>query len=45
MGLERFGEMLKSELASKFPKFEVLVHGDPAGMREMRSMRLQLLII
>ena len=33
MGLERFGEMLKSELASKFPKFEVLVHGDPAGMK------------
>ena len=33
MGLERFGEMLKTELASKFPKFDVLVHGDPAGMK------------
>jgi hypothetical protein len=32
MGLERFGNMLKSTLATKFPKFEVLVWGDPAGM-------------
>src|SRR5210317_946396 len=33
MGLERFGTMLKSELASRFPKFEVLVWGDPAGQK------------
>ncbi len=32
MGLERFGAMLKSELASRFPKYDVLVWGDPAGL-------------
>jgi hypothetical protein len=33
MGLERFGSMLKSELATKFPKYDVLVWGDPAGQK------------
>lgn len=33
MGLERFGTMLRSELATKFPKYDVLVWGDPAGMQ------------
>ena len=31
MGLERFCSMLKSELASRFPGFETMVWGDPAG--------------
>jgi hypothetical protein len=33
MGLERFGTMLKAELATRYPKHEVLVWGDPAGMK------------
>jgi hypothetical protein len=33
MGLERFGAMLRSELATRFPKYDVLVWGDPAGMQ------------
>jgi len=33
MGLERFGTMLKSELASRYPKFDILVWGDPAGQK------------
>lgn len=32
MGLERFCSMLKSELESRFPRFETSVWGDPAGM-------------
>ena len=33
MGLERFGYMLKGELETRFPKFDVLVWGDPAGQK------------
>ena len=33
MGLERFGYMLKGELETRFPKYDVLVWGDPAGMK------------
>ena len=33
MGLERFGQMLLYELNMKYPKFEVKVWGDPAGMK------------
>ena len=32
MGLERFGNLLLSELNSKYPKAQVLLWGDPAGM-------------
>jgi hypothetical protein len=32
MGLERFGTMLLSELNSKFPKSQIMLWGDPAGM-------------
>ncbi len=33
MGLNRFAEMLKSELESRFPGFEMMIWGDPAGMQ------------
>ena len=33
MGLERFGHMLKSELEAKYPKYEVMIFGDPAGQQ------------
>ena len=33
MGLERFGYMLRGELETRFPKFDVLVWGDPAGQK------------
>ena len=33
MGLERFGYLLKGELETRFPKFDVLVWGDPAGQK------------
>jgi hypothetical protein len=33
MGLERFGTMLRSEMATKYPNYEVLIWGDPAGMQ------------
>ena len=33
MGLERFGNELISELQTRFPNFEVLVWGDPAGQQ------------
>ena len=33
MGLNRFAEMLKSELESRFPRYETLIWGDPAGMQ------------
>jgi hypothetical protein len=33
MGLERFGQILLSELNTRFPKYEVFVWGDPAGMK------------
>jgi len=33
MGLERFGTLLKGELAQKFPKYDVLIWGDPAGQK------------
>jgi hypothetical protein len=32
MGLERFGNLLLSELNMKYPKAQVLLWGDPAGM-------------
>jgi len=32
MGLERFGHLLKTELEIKFPKYDLQVWGDPAGM-------------
>ena len=32
MGLERFGQQLLAELNSKYPNFQVLLWGDPAGM-------------
>jgi hypothetical protein len=32
MGLERFGQMLITELNTRFPKYEVFIWGDPAGM-------------
>ena len=31
MGLERFGQILKSELEIKFPKYDLSIWGDPAG--------------
>ena len=31
MGLERFAQMLKSELETHFPNFECMIWGDPAG--------------
>jgi hypothetical protein len=31
MGLERFGQILKSEIEIKFPKFDLSIWGDPAG--------------
>lgn len=31
MGLERFCSMLKSDLESRFPRYETLIWGDPAG--------------
>jgi len=33
MGLERFGNELISELQTRFPNYEVLVWGDPAGQQ------------
>ena len=33
MGLERFGHLLKTELQTHFPKCDILVWGDPAGMK------------
>jgi hypothetical protein len=33
MGLERFGNELLAELQTKFPNYEVLVWGDPAGQQ------------
>ena len=33
MGLERFGQMLKGELETRFPKFDVFIWGDPAGQK------------
>ena len=33
MGLERFGTQLLAEINAKYPKAEVLVWGDPAGMQ------------
>ena len=33
MGLERFCSILKSEIASRFSKFETVIWGDPAGMQ------------
>jgi hypothetical protein len=33
MGLERFGTALLAELQSKFPKYEVRIWGDPAGLQ------------
>ena len=33
MGLERFCSVLKSEIASRFSKFEIVIWGDPAGMQ------------
>ena len=33
MGLERFGQMLLYELNMKYPKLDVKVWGDPAGMK------------
>lgn len=33
MGLERFGHMLKSELSAKYPQYDVLIFGDPAGQQ------------
>ena len=32
MGLERFGQMLLTELNTRYPKAQVLLWGDPAGM-------------
>ena len=31
MGLERFGQILKSEIEIKFPKYDLSIWGDPAG--------------
>jgi hypothetical protein len=33
MGLERFGHLLKSEVESKYPRYDVLIFGDPAGQQ------------
>jgi hypothetical protein len=33
MGLERFGQQLLAEINAKYPKAQVLVWGDPAGMQ------------
>tara|TARA_Y100001938_G_scaffold48838_1_gene68017 strand:- start:1122 stop:1916 length:795 start_codon:yes stop_codon:yes gene_type:complete len=33
MGLERFGNQLKSEIETLFPKAEIIVWGDPAGQQ------------
>ncbi len=33
MGLNRFADMLKSELNSRFPGMETMIWGDPAGMQ------------
>ena len=33
MGLQRFGHLLKSELESHFPKYEVMIWGDPSGVK------------
>lgn len=33
MGLERFGNQLLAELNAKYPKAQVLIWGDPAGMQ------------
>lgn len=33
MGLERFANILKSELESRFPKYDVSIWGDPAGVQ------------
>lgn len=33
MGLERFGQQLLTELNARFPKAQVMIWGDPAGMQ------------
>jgi hypothetical protein len=33
MGLERFGQQLLGELNAKFPKSQIMIWGDPAGMQ------------
>jgi hypothetical protein len=33
MGLERFGQQLLAEINARYPKAQVLVWGDPAGMQ------------
>jgi len=33
MGLERFGQQLLAEINAKYPKAQVLIWGDPAGMQ------------
>jgi hypothetical protein len=33
MGLERFGQTLMAELQTRFPKYEIRIWGDPAGMQ------------
>jgi hypothetical protein len=33
IGLQKFGEMLVADLQSRFPKAEVFIWGDPAGMK------------
>jgi hypothetical protein len=33
MGLERFGQQLLAELNSRFPKSQIILWGDPAGMQ------------
>jgi hypothetical protein len=33
MGLERFGQQLLAELNAKYPKAQVMLWGDPAGMQ------------
>ena len=33
IGLERFGQMLVGDLQQRFPKAEVMIWGDPAGMK------------
>tara|TARA_R110002153_G_scaffold134137_2_gene283222 strand:- start:835 stop:2379 length:1545 start_codon:yes stop_codon:yes gene_type:complete len=33
MGLERFGHILKAEIESRFPGYDVNIYGDPAGLQ------------
>jgi hypothetical protein len=33
MGLERFGQQLLTELNARFPKAQIMIWGDPAGMQ------------